>query len=66
VLDARPPLIARFGEDSPYFSTGMISALQPHEELGRRAAEMLFSLIAGEVIQKPIEILDTKITGDEL
>jgi LacI family transcriptional regulator len=62
----RPPLIARFGEDSPYFPTGMISALQPHEKLGRRAAEMLFSLIAGEVIQKPIEILDMKITGDNV
>jgi len=61
------PMIARFGEDSPLFPTGMISALQPHEELGRRAAEMLFNLIAGEVIikEKQIVTLDMKIIGDK-
>ncbi len=62
------PGIARFGEDSSWFPTGMISVLQPHEELGRRAAEMLFTLIAGEVImkEKQIETLEMKITGDKI
>ena len=62
------PMIARFGEDSPWFPTGMISVIQPHEELGRRASEMLFSLIAGEVIinEKQIETLKMKITGDKV
>lgn len=59
-------LIARFGEDSPYFPTGMISVRQPHEELGRRAAEKLFALIAGEVIpkEKHIEIIDMEIIDE--
>ncbi len=60
------PLIARFGEDSPYFPTGMISVRQPHEELGRRATEKLFALIAGEVIpkEKQIEIIDMEIIDE--
>lgn len=60
------PLIARFGEDSPYFPTGMISVRQPHEELGRRATKKLLALIAGEVIlqNQQIEIIDMEIIDD--
>ncbi len=62
----RPPLIARFGEDSPYFPTGMISVRQPHEELGRRAAEKLFSLIAGKPVEEKdkIEVIDMEIFNE--
>lgn len=41
-----PPPIARFGADPPFFSSGMISVVQPHHEIGRRAAELLFEAIA--------------------
>ena len=55
------PLIARFGEDSPYFSTGMISVRQPHEEIGRLAAEKLLQLIAGETPDVKIHALDMEV-----
>ncbi|MFT3848386.1 MAG: LacI family DNA-binding transcriptional regulator [Propionivibrio sp.] len=38
--------IARFGADPAFFSSGMISVIQPHHEIGRRAAELLFAAIA--------------------
>lgn len=62
----RPPLIARFGEDSPYFPTGMISIRQPHEELGRRAAEKLLALIDGEQIphSERIEAIEMEILNE--
>lgn len=62
----KPPLIARFGEDSPYFPTGMISIRQPHEELGRRGAEKLFTLIDGETIPKSerIEAIKMEILNE--
>ena len=41
-----PPPIARFGADPPFFSSGMISVVQPHQAIGRRAAELLFEAIA--------------------
>lgn len=43
--DTLPP-IARFGADPPFFSSGMVSVVQPHHEIGRRAAELLFEAIA--------------------
>ena len=44
--DAPPPPIARFGADPAFFSSGMISVIQPHHEIGRQAAELLFATIA--------------------
>jgi len=44
--DASPPPIARFGADPAFFSSGMISVVQPHHDIGRRAAELLFEAIA--------------------
>lgn len=44
--DVPPPPIARFGADPPFFSSGMISVVQPHHDIGRRAAELLFEAIA--------------------
>lgn len=44
--DAPPPPIARFGADPPFFSSGMISVVQPHHDIGRQAAELLFAAIA--------------------
>ncbi len=43
-----PPPIARFGADPPYFSSGMISVVQPHREIGRRSAELLFELMSNQ------------------
>ena len=44
--DAAAPLIARFGADPPFFTSGMISVHQPHREIGRQSAELLFKLMA--------------------
>lgn len=44
--DDVPPPIARFGADPPFFSSGMISVIQPHHDIGRHAAELLFEAIA--------------------
>jgi len=62
----RMPVIARFGEDSPYFPTGMISVIQPHMEIGKRAALKLFSLINGKTIPQKnrIEVINMKIKGE--
>jgi LacI family transcriptional regulator len=40
---AEPPAIARFGTDPPHFSSTMIGLAQPHQAIGRRAAQLLFS-----------------------
>lgn len=37
-----PPGMARFGADPAYHPSGMYSVVQPHQALGRRAAELLF------------------------
>ncbi|MDF1568795.1 MAG: LacI family DNA-binding transcriptional regulator [Spirochaetaceae bacterium] len=60
------PLIARFGEDLPYFPTGMIQIRQPHEELGRRAVKKLLTLIDGVVGKNTtdIEILPMEINDE--
>lgn len=39
--DAQPP-IARFGADPAHYSSGMISVHQPHYDIGRRSAQLLF------------------------
>jgi DNA-binding LacI/PurR family transcriptional regulator len=43
---APPPPIARFGADPAFFSSGMISVVQPHRDIGRRAAALLFEAMA--------------------
>ena len=44
--NAAAPLIARFGADPPFFTSGMISVHQPHREIGRQSAELLFKQMA--------------------
>ena len=43
---APPPPIARFGADPAFFSSGMISVVQPHRDIGRRSAALLFDAMA--------------------
>ena len=54
--DAAAPLIARFGADPPFFTSGMISVHQPHREIGRRSAELLFKLMV-DPGAKPTQIV---------
>ena len=42
---ASPLPIARFGADPPHHCSAMISVRQPHFDVGRRAAELLFAQI---------------------
>jgi len=60
------PLIARFGEDSPYFPTGMLEVVQCHKDLGRRAMEKLFRLIGGATIpdRERIDVIDMEIRDE--
>ncbi len=44
--DAPRPPIARFGADPAFFSSGMISVAQPHRDIGRRSATLLFEAMA--------------------
>ena len=48
------PLIARFGADPAFFVSGMISVHQPHREIGRQSADLLFKLMseAGSTLTK--------------
>lgn len=39
------PPIARFGADPAFFSSGMISVVQPHRDIGRQSAALLFDAI---------------------
>jgi len=70
-LTGRPPgdglyRIARFGEDSEYFPTGMMEVVQPHKEIGRRATRKLFKKISGATIPEDqrIERLDMEIRNE--
>jgi len=53
--DPAPP-IARFGADPPFFFSGMISVHQPHREIGRHSADLLFKQLA-EPAHPPAQIV---------
>lgn len=46
--------IARFGEDAPFFPTGMVDISQPHKELGQKAILKLLALITEEDVSEKI------------
>ncbi len=51
------PPIARFGSDPLHFNSSLISLAQPHQAIGRRAAELLFGRIAQPKAPKVREII---------
>ncbi|MEO8409233.1 MAG: LacI family DNA-binding transcriptional regulator [Propionivibrio sp.] len=57
-----PALIARFGVDPAYFSSGMISVVQPHREIGRRSAELLFAHMANPELPPQQIVLPNVLT----